>query len=147
MATSLTRFDPVARLLRADRLRELEDFFSDFHLPSLSRSAGASRMKLDVTETEHAYKVKADLPGVKRDDIKVHIDGAQVSIAASTESEQERDEANMICSERSWGQYYRSFSLPQAIDDTQAHAAFHDGVLELDLPKKSGGSGKPLTIQ
>jgi len=146
MAHSLTRFEPVARLLRGDPLREFDDFFSDMRLPFL-RSDSAPRMKLDVKETGQGYKVMADLPGVKREDIKVNIDGAQVSISASTESIQEQEAANMICAERSWGQYYRSFTLPQAVDDTQAHASFHDGVLELDLPKKGGGSAKALKIQ
>src|SRR5450830_2119856 len=95
MAHSLTRFEPVARLLRGDPLREFDDFFSDMRLPFL-RSDSAPRMKLDVKETGQGYKVMADLPGVKREDIKVNIDRAHVSISASTESIQEQEAANMI---------------------------------------------------
>ncbi len=146
MAHSLTRFEPIARMLRADPFREFDHLFSDMRLPFLSDDS-APRIKLDVKETGHGYKVLADLPGVRREDIKVNIDGAQVSISASTESKQEQEEGDMICAERSWGQYYRSFTLPQAVDDTQAHASFRDGILELDLPKKGGGSAKALTIQ
>jgi HSP20 family protein len=147
MSTSMTRFDPVARMLRADPFRAFDDFFSDLRVPAHLRTADmAPRVRMDVTESEQAYKVKADLPGVKKEDIKVNIDGNQVSIAAEMSAEKEQAGAATICSERSWGQFYRSFTLPQAVDDAQAHAEFHDGVLELDLPKKTGGNGKPLSI-
>ena len=136
MSHSMTRFDPVARMLRADPFRTFDDFFADL----------APRMRIDVTENGDGYRVKADLPGVKKEDIKVNIDGNQVSISAETTSQSEHEGATTICSERSWGQFYRSFTLPQAIDDTQAHAEFRDGVLELALPKKTGGNGKPLAI-
>lgn len=147
MSTSMTRFDPVARMLRADPFRTFDEFFSDLRLPSSLRAADqAPRVRMDVTESEQSYKVKADLPGAKKEDIKVNIEGNQVSISAETSLQSEHEGATTICSERSWGQFYRSFTLPQAIDDTQAHAEFRDGVLELELPKKTGGNGKPLTI-
>jgi HSP20 family protein len=147
MATSLTRFDPVARMLRSDPFRSFDDFFSDLRTPSLFRAADmAPRIRMDVTESDQAYKVKAELPGAKKEDIKVNIDGNQVSIAAETRSENEQGSGTAIWSERSWGQYYRSFTLPQPVDDAQARAEFRDGVLELELPKKSGGTGKPLAI-
>jgi HSP20 family protein len=147
MTMSLTRFDP-ARMLRADPFRAFDDFFSDLRTPSLFRPADmAPRIRMDVTESDQAYKVKADMPGAKKEDIKVNIDGNQVSISAETRSETEQDTGTAIWSERAWGQFYRSFTLPQAIDDTQAHAEFKDGVLELELPKKAGGNGKPLAIQ
>lgn len=148
MANSLTRFDPIARMLSADPFRNFDDFFSSMRMPSLLGSADlAPLIRMDVTESDQAYKVMADLPGIKKDDIKVNIDGNQVSISAQTESRTEQSSANLLCSERSSGQYYRSFTLPQAVDDTQAQAQFNDGVLELTLPKKSAGTAKPLTIQ
>jgi len=147
MSTSMTRFDPVARMLRADPFRAFDDFFSDLRVPAQLRTPDlAPRVRLDVTESEKSYQVKADLPGVKKEDIKVNIDGNQVSISAETSSESEHEGATTICSERSWGQFYRSFTLPQPVDNAQAHAEFRNGVLELELPKKSGGNGKPLTI-
>lgn len=148
MANSLTRFDPITRMLRADPFRNFDDFFSDLRLPSLLRGGEAAPLiRMDVTESAQAYKVMADLPGVKKEDIKVDIDGNQVSISAQTETRSDEENASAICSERSWGRFYRSFTLPQAVDDGQAKAEFHDGVLELNLPKKTGGGGKPLAIQ
>jgi len=147
MSTSMTRFDPLSRMLRGDPFRAFDDFFSDLRVPSQLRGADlAPRVRMDVSESEQAYKVKADLPGVKKEDIKVSIDGNQVSISAETTAQSEQQGATTICSERSWGQFYRSFTLPQQVDDSQARAEFHDGVLELDLPKKSGGNGKSLAI-
>lgn len=148
MASSLTRFDPISRILSADPFRNFDDFFSTMRMPSMLGAADmAPRIRMDVTESDQSYKVMADLPGIKKDDIKVNIDGNQVSISAQTETRSEQESASSLCSERSWGQYYRSFTLPQAVDDAQAQAQFHDGVLELTLPKKSGGSAKPLAIQ
>ena len=147
MSTSLTRFDPVTRMLRGDPFRSLDELFADLRHSALYRPADmAPRIRMDVTESDQAYKVKAELPGAKKEDIKVNIDGNQVSISAETRSESEQDTGTAIWSERSWGQFYRSFTLPQPVDDAQAHAEFKDGVLELELPKKSGGTGKPLTI-
>lgn len=136
MSHSMTRFDPVARMLRADPFRTFDDFFADL----------APRMRIDVTENGDGYRVKADLPGVKKEDIKVNIDGNQVSISADTSSQNTHEGATTICAERAWGQFYRSFTLPQAVDDAAARAEFKDGVLQLELPKKAGGSGTPLAI-
>lgn len=152
MANSLIRRDPrmnpISRIFGADPFREFDDFFSSMRMPSLLSSADmAPQVRMDVTETDQAYQVMADLPGIKKDDIKVNIDGNQVSISAQTETRSEQQSATSLCSERAWGQYYRSFTLPQAVDDAQAQAQFHDGVLELTLPKKAGGTAKPLAIQ
>lgn len=147
MSHALSRFDPVARMFRTDPFRSFEEMFSDLRLPAALRAADLTpRVRIDVTETGEGYKVRADLPGVKKDDIKVNIEGNQVSISAETKSHSEHEGANMICAERSSGQYYRSFTLPQAVDDGGAKASFHDGVLELDLPKKASGGGKSLKI-
>jgi len=136
MSHSMTRFDPVARMLRADPFRTFDDFFADL----------APRVRIDVTESGDGYRVKADLPGVKKEDIKVNIDGNHVSISADTSSHGAHEGATTICAERAWGQFYRSFTLPQAVDDAAARAEFKDGVLQLELPKKAGGSGTPLAI-
>ena len=145
MSHSMTRFDPVARMLSANPFRTIDDFFADLRLP-LRGADLAPRVRIDVTESGDGYRVKADLPGVKKEDIKVNIDGNQVSISADMASQSEYEGATTICAERAWGQFYRSFTLPQAVDDAAARAEFKDGVLQLELPKKAGGSGTPLAI-
>jgi HSP20 family protein len=84
---------------------------------------------------------------VKKEDIKVSIDGNQVTISAETKEEKEATTAGVLRSERYYGQQYRSFSLPQEVDNTKAEAKYNDGILELKLPKRPGGGGKQLTVQ
>lgn len=142
MASNLTRFDPFSALARLDPFRGLDEIFDQS--PRL-RSMGMTP-RMDVKETDQGYEVHAEMPGVKKEDIKVNVDGNQVSISAQTQQESEEKRENMLCTERSWGQYYRSFTLPQAVDDAQAKAEYHDGILELTLPKKTGGTAKTLAI-
>lgn len=145
MATNLTRFVPFSELSRMDPFRGLEEVFTQA-LAGPRLGAMGMTPRMDVTETDQAYVVKAEIPGIKKEDIKVNVDGNQVSISAQTQQESEQQGENMLVTERSWGQYYRSFTLPQAVDDTQAKAEYHDGILELSLPKKTGGTAKTLTI-
>jgi HSP20 family protein len=145
MANSLTRFDPFSDLARLDPYRGLDEVFNQSLLAPRLRATGMTP-RMDVRETDQAFIVKAEVPGVKKDDIKVSVDGNQVSISAQTQQESEQKSENMLCTERSWGQYYRSFTLPQAVDDAQAKAEYHDGILELTLPKKSGGTAKSLAV-
>ena len=142
MASNLTRFDPFSDLARLDPFRGLDEVFNQS--PRL-RSMGMTP-RMDVRETDQGYVVHAEMPGVKKEDIKVDVDGNQVSISAQTQQESEEKRENLLCTERSWGQYYRSFTLPQPVDDAQAKAEYHDGILELTLPKKSGGTAKTLAI-
>jgi HSP20 family protein len=145
MAFGLTRLAPFTDLARLDPFRGLDEVFHQSLMgPRQHLLDMAPRM--DVSETDQGYLVKADIPGVKKEDIKVNIDGNQVSISAKTQRESEQKSENMLCTERSWGQYYRSFSLPQAVDDTTAKAEYRDGVLELTLPKKAGGTSRKLDI-
>jgi HSP20 family protein len=103
---------------------------------------------MDVSETPEAYTVKADIPGMKKEDIKVSIEGNQVSISAESRSEKEEKEGETVVrSERSYGRQSRSFTLGSEIDDAKANARYENGVLELTLPKRGGGSGaKQLSI-
>lgn len=111
--------------------------------------AAALTMRIDVSEDDNNYLVRADLPGVKKDDIHVSIDENKVSISAEIKRQQEdTKDKNVIRSERYEGKIFRNFSLDCKIDENQAEAKFIDGVLELILPKRAGGkTSKQLTIQ
>ncbi|MES2150448.1 MAG: Hsp20/alpha crystallin family protein [Pseudomonadota bacterium] len=147
MPNNLTRFDPFGRLARFDPLRNVDDMFSEFGLSPRARFANmAPRVRMDITENEQAYLVKAEVPGVSKEDIKVNIDGNQVTISAEVKKETEQQGEASLYSERRWGQYYRSFTLPQAVDDATAKAEYRQGVLELTLPKKGNGSRKTLQV-
>jgi len=107
------------------------------------------QLKLDVSEDDKNYLVRADLPGINKEDIRVSIDGNQITISAeSKSSKEEKKDKNLIYSERYEGKVYSTFSLDNNVDESRAEAKYAKGVLELTLPKKSnGGNGRLLTIQ
>lgn len=148
MANTLMGFDPFTDLARIDPFRNIDDIFKDFRMtPSWSNLPSVPRIKMDVTETDKTYVVKAEIPGVNKEDIKVSIDGNQVSISAETKKEtEEKSGETTLRSERYYGQQYRSFTLACDVDDAKSEARYQNGVLELTLPKKSGPTGKQLLI-
>jgi HSP20 family protein len=105
-------------------------------------------VKVDVAEKNGAYKVTAELPGVKKDDIAVSIDGSQVTLTAEVKQEKEASQDERVLhTERVFGKVTRSFTLPQEVDEAKAEAKFRDGVLELTLPKKAAAQRKQISIQ
>ena len=125
--------DPISALMRAWRL-DLADT--------------APRIKIDVSEQDGSYAVKAEMPGVSKEDIDVRIDGNLVTISAETKSEkQEKDQGRILRQERRHGYVSRAFTLACPVDEAKAEAQYKDGVLELRLPKKAGDSAKQLTVR
>ena len=105
-------------------------------------------MKIDVSEDETAYHVKAEIPGVKKEDIRVAIDGNGVSITAEVKREKEEKKGETVLrSERYYGNQSRTFTLMHDIDQSKAEAKYQDGILALTLPKKGGATTKELTVQ
>jgi HSP20 family protein len=142
----------MANIARFDPLNDIvDDLFKGFFVRPVSYAGGAleaPRMKVEVTEKDGAYVVHADLPGVKKEDIHVAIDGAQLTLSAEVKREKEVTEGErVIHSERAYGKVSRSFALPQELDEARAEARYRDGVLELTLPKKAAASRKAITIQ
>jgi HSP20 family protein len=134
----LTRFDPLDDLFRGFFVRPVD----------MNMEANTPAVKMDVSEQPEAFVVHAEMPGVKKEDIHVQVDGNQVTIAAEVKQEKEVKEGERVLrSERYFGKVSRSFQLAQDIDDTKAAARFNEGVLELTLPKKAAGASKRLTIE
>ena len=149
MANNLMRVDPFRDIARFDPFRDIDDLFRDLN-PAMWRNVDqAPRMRMDVSETDKEYLVKAEIPGVQKDDIKVAINGNQVSLSAEIKDERDAAAGNAgsLRNERYYGQLHRSFTLPQEVDDDQAQARYENGVLHLTLPKRVGSGGKQLTIQ
>jgi HSP20 family protein len=91
--------------------------------------------------------VKAEIPGVSKDDIKVSVEGNQVSLSAEVKKEKEEKEgAKVIRSERYYGSVSRSFTLDESVDQSAASAKYENGVLQLTLPKKPNGQARLLKI-
>lgn len=105
-------------------------------------------IKMDVTETENGYLVHSEIPGVKKENIDVAIEGNQVTITAEVKREWESKEGDRaLRSERYFGNVYRSFTLPAELDESACEAKYDNGVLELKLVQKAAAPGKRLAIQ
>lgn len=140
-------FKPLTRL--ESRSPMFEDLFRDFGLRPRWQELEAPDMRIDVVENDQTYAVKAEIPGVQKNDIDVSIDGNQVSITAEVRRESKnknKDEERDIYTERYYGQVYRSFSLPNEVDSGKAEAHYENGVLTLTLPKKANGSARKLAV-
>jgi HSP20 family protein len=141
--SNLTRFDPFP-------LEPMSELFQGLFRPLHGGAGGDAALadiKVDVTESDTEYTVKAELPGVKKDDIDVKIDGNLLSISAKVERKQElKDGERVIRRERYSGAVSRSFSLASEIDEATAAAQYKDGVLSLTLPKKAASERKRLPI-
>jgi len=133
------------------RLDPLDDLFRGFFVRPVDMGGNAQQppsIKMDVKEQGDNYLVHAELPGVKKEDIHVVVDGNQVSISAEIKQEKEVKEGDRILrSERYFGKVSRSFQLGQEIDDAKAAAKFNEGVLELTLPKRAASPNKRLTVE
>lgn len=146
---NLTRWDPFNEMTRFDPFRDMNDYFKGFMLRPVFQGLHAEPdIKLEISETDKAYTVKADVPGVKKEDIQVSIDRNEVSISAEVKQEKEEKQGNkLVRSERYYGKQYRSFTLAHDVDETKADAEYKDGVLKLTLPKKAGAETKKLAIK
>ncbi len=141
---NISRYDPF------DLASEpFDDLFRGFFRPvRFEGQAQQMQIKVDVKENDKSYTVHADIPGVKKEDIHVTIDGNQVSISAEVKKEKEEKEGDKVLrSERYFGKAYRSFALGQDIDEGASSAKYNDGVLELTLPKKKAVATRKLTVQ
>lgn len=146
---NLIRRDPFfSNLSRFDPFRD-EDWFKGFGMrPFFHDVETAPQIKIDLTENDKVYTVRAEIPGVRKEDIKVNVEGHHVSISAEIKEEKEEKEGErVICSERYHGASYRSFTLDDEVDETKAEAKYDNGVLNLTLPKRNGSAAKQLQIK
>ena len=139
---SITRYSPFDEAF--------DDLFRGFLVRPVSyeHPAGVAQFRVDVSENEKAYTLRAELPGVKKEDINVTIDGETVAVSAEVKSEKDvKNGDRVLRAERYYGKVYRAFTLGQAVEEAGTHAKYADGVLELTLPKKAAVQAKRITIQ
>ena len=146
MAYALTRRDPFGSLF--DEL--FTDFFARGGVP-VARGAelpAAVRARMDVIDKNDRFEVLVDLPGVRKDDIQVTIEGSRVAITAETKSEKEEKNGDRVLhTERFASSYARTFELPAEVTEDGADASFDNGVLKLALPKRATVASKRLAIK
>lgn len=144
MNTKLAPVNSFQDFMNFPVLSSLEDFFKEKSIWPAVRGFADPKIKLDVAESEKLFTVKAELPGVEKKDIKVSVNGNQVSISCEVnQNKEEKQGETVIRSERYSGKLYRSFTLGAALDEKAATAKYENGVLSLVLPKK----GQPDSLK
>jgi len=140
----------MANITRYDPFNELDDMFKGLFVRPMRFDldlAPQMRMKIDVTKADDTYTVKADIPGVKKDDIQVSVDGNEVTISGEIKREtEEKKGEEVLRSERYYGKISRSFTLPHDVDETKVVAKYADGVLKLTLPMKGKSASRKIAV-
>jgi len=131
----------------------IDDFFPDFfrrfaQTPQLAADM-PGEIKVDVTEKDNEYQVRAEIPGARKEDIRISVDGNFVSIAAEVRQEKEEKSkaGRILVKGTSYGSVARGFSLASEIDDKSVVAKLEDGVLKLTLPKRQGSGVRQISVQ
>ncbi|RFA28978.1 heat-shock protein Hsp20 [Alkalilimnicola ehrlichii] len=154
----LQRARPVRSI---DPLSEMERLFDEYMPSSLIRpfrferpgwmdviGQAETRMpRVDVLERDKEIMMKAEIPGVDKDDLDVSVTDNTVTIKATTKHEQEEEEGDYYRCEISRGSYARTIALPSEVDASQAKAKFDNGVLEMTLPKKEAAKRQKITVE
>ena len=112
-----------------------------------TRASAPTQFRMDVSENDNEYRVLAEMPGVKKEDISITINGNEVAVSAEVKREKVVRNGEMVLrSERYYGKIERAFTLGHEIDEATAQAKYNDGVLELTLPKKTVAALKRLAV-
>jgi HSP20 family protein len=146
---TLVRWDPFRELEEvSDRLNRM------FARPSAPRTTGKETMvvadwtpSVDISESEGEYQIKAEIPDVKKDDVKVTLEDGVLTIQGERKYEKEEKGKKYHRIERSYGSFVRTFSLPDVIDEEKVKAEFKDGVLNLHLPKSEKAKPKAIEVK
>jgi len=143
----MERWRPGWGLVPWQPFRELEEL--ERLLPRVWRRLPTERgwtPIIDVFEKEDRFVVKAELPGMKEEDIDVSVVGDTLTIKGERKAETEVKEKDYYCCERSYGSFFRSMTLPSTVDAKKVEASFEDGVLEVNLPKTAEVKPKKIAV-
>ncbi len=137
---TLVRWNPF------NEIEELSNFFNDrFFTEKGENELSFWKPTSDITETKHAYKVKAEMPGIPKDDIAISVKGNVLTIKGEKKKEKKEKDANFHHTERVYGLYQRQLVIPEDVKADKIRAGYKDGVLELYIPK--GEEAKPKEIR
>jgi len=139
----------MSALTRLERLDDLfPELFRRFSRPMAFSEGAPQDIRIDVTENDKDYEVRAEIPGAKKEDIRVTVDGNFVSISAEVRKEkEEKSGGRVLVKETYCGSVARGFSLAHEIDDKAVIAKLQDGVLKLTLPKRENSGARSVRIQ
>jgi len=135
----------------SDLVRNLDRLFDEsfdrFFVGAPGGASVARNPALDVAESEQAYTVTLDLPGVAKDDVQVSIEGRRVSVEAKSAKLADRKDADrVLVRERVASRYSRSFVLPAELDQERSNAKIEHGVLTLELVKRRAANATRITV-
>jgi HSP20 family protein len=128
-------------------IEEFERMFEPtFYRPLYVSRECCGMMSLDAYEIKDEFIVKAELPGVQKENLDIKLDGDMLQIEAQKKAEEETIDHSYIC-ERDFGSFYRTLSLPFPVDGGKASASFENGVLEIRLPKAEEAKSKHIEVK
>ncbi len=139
MATGLTRWHPFGDL--EDVRTRIDRMFGE-----MAGGGDQWNLALDVVERDDAYVVRADIPGLKPDEVKIDVEDDVLTISAEHEESEEEKKDNYVRRERRYGSFSRSLSLPKGVTVDQIEATSKDGVVEISIPKPKQEERKAVSI-
>jgi HSP20 family protein len=143
-----TLWNPLRELTRFEPLGDFDQVLRRLSLPQFSKEyERALDMRLDISEDDHGYSVTIDMPGVRKENIEVVVEGTQVTVSAEVDREVSKEKGKQIYSERFSGRAYRSFSLPMPVDSARVKAHYDGGILKLELPKQHSTQQRRIAVQ
>ncbi len=142
-------------LVKWDPWREIEDMFDRYTRAGGVPRGGGQELartgdwtpRVDIAETEQAFVIKAEVPEVNKDDVKITVDNGVLSICGERKQEQEEKGKTFHRVERFYGQFTRSFTLPENVDEDHITATFKDGMLSLEIPKTEKAQPKAIEVK
>jgi len=148
---NLVRWDPFTEFNRIDRTfsRMMRRAFSGWPRLPLDDEGTTFEWSpsADISETDKEYLIRAELPAVKKEDVKVTLDNGALTISGERRQEKEHKEENEIRVESFYGTFSRSFLLPEDADANNIRAESKDGVLRIHIPKTESKKSKPIQIE
>jgi len=148
MRTSMTRWNPNRGYLagRDPVSRLFENFFGDELFPSEDVSNRAWMPAVNIRETEAAFLIEAELPGLTKKDVEITLENNLLKLSGERRFEKDTKEENYHRVERSYGSFLRTFSLPSQVDSDGVKATFKDGVLTVEVPKAEEAKPRKISI-
>lgn len=145
-------------LVKWNPFRELEDISNRlntiFGNPPVKAESGPERLAMadwtpfvDISETETAYLIKGEIPGVKKEDVSISIENGMITMRGERRQEKEEKGEKFHRIERSYGNFMRSFHIPDDADESAVKAEFKDGLISVTLPKSDKAINKPKEVE
>lgn len=145
---ALVKWEPFREF--DDMLSRMERYTGKLGWPNLRRETFATTEwapKVDIVETDKEYTIKAELPEVNKEDVKVNIENGELTISGERKQEKEEKDKKFHRIERYYGSFMRSFTLPDNVDEANIKATFKDGMLNLSLPKSAQAKPKAMEVK